>query len=139
MSRAPLLALDFDGVLSPGISGTLCYMDVLCRWLRDHPSVEVVITSNWREQESLAELWRYFPPDIKPRIKGATPVLGGKAARYAEIQAWRFETGHQGPWCALDDREELFPKDCPFLVLVNGAYGLRAQHLAQVELVLNLR
>ena len=54
--RGPVLMLDIDGVLHPGQSGTLIYLPLLETWLRAHPDVDVVISSNWRETHTLDEL-----------------------------------------------------------------------------------
>ncbi|MDF6623942.1 HAD domain-containing protein, partial [Escherichia coli] len=73
--RGPVLMLDIDGVLHPGQSGTLIYLPLLETWLRAHPDVDVVISSNWRETHTLDELRNFFSIELRERVIGCTPVL----------------------------------------------------------------
>src|SRR5437764_815182 len=95
-----ILFLDFDGVLHPD---PCCHQDQLfCRLpllealLRELPSVDIVISSNWRANRSLGELRQLFSPDIGRRIIGMTPLQPEDDPpsdlthypRHAEISAW---------------------------------------------------
>lgn len=78
--------------------------------MRDHPEVEIVISSTWREQFPLDDLRARFSLDIAARIIGATPVtprIDGKympARREGEILDWlRQSRREHEPWLALDD------------------------------------
>ena len=93
-----ILFLDFDGVLHPEYDRQAAPADVaFCHLPRfeavmcDHPEVEIVISSTWREQFPLDDLRARFSPDIAARIVGATPItprIDGKylpARREGEI------------------------------------------------------
>ena len=112
-----ILFLDFDGVLHPEYEGQATPADVaFCHRprfeaiMRDYPCVEIVISSTWREQLTLAALQAQFSPDIAARIIGATPIIprmDGKyipARRESEILGWLAAAvrAHE-PWLALDD------------------------------------
>ena len=112
-----ILFLDFDGVLHPEYDGqatpadvVFCHLSRFEAVMRDHPEVEIVISSTWREQFPLDDLRARFSPDIAARIVGATPItprIDGKylpARREGEILDWlrHAERDHE-PWLALDD------------------------------------
>lgn len=120
-----ILFLDFDGVFHP----EPCYNSAqlfIClprleNVLRDHPSVEIVISSTWRETRTISELRLLFSCDIAKRIIGVTPswkdhqdlfdVIGYQ--RQTEIEAWlRASEEPWRPWVAIDDKPWLFR---PFL------------------------
>ena len=111
------LFLDFDGVLHPEYDRqaapadvAFCHLPRFEAVMRDHPEVEIVISSTWREQFPLDDLRARFSPDIAARIVGATPItprIDGKylpARREGEILDWlrQAEREHE-PWLALDD------------------------------------
>ncbi|EOB7986418.1 HAD domain-containing protein [Pseudomonas aeruginosa] len=112
-----ILFLDFDGVLHPEYDGqatpadvVFCHLPRFEAVMRDHPEVEIVISSTWREQFLLDDLRARFSPDIAARIIGATPVtprIDGKympARREGEILDWLRQSGRKHePWLALDD------------------------------------
>ena len=112
-----ILFLDFDGVLHPEYDRqaapadvAFCHLPRFEAVMRDHPEVEIVISSTWREQFPLDDLRARFSPDIAARIVGATPItprIDGKylpARREGEILDWlrQAERAHE-PWLALDD------------------------------------
>ncbi len=113
-----ILFLDFDGVLHPEYDGqatpadvtAFCHLPRFEAVMRDHPDVEIVINSAWREHFPLDALRARFSPNIAARIIGATPVtprLDGKytpASREGEILDWlaAADRAHE-PWLALDD------------------------------------
>lgn len=106
--RGAVLMLDIDGVLHPAQSGSLIYLPVLENWLRAHPSVDVVISSNWRDSHSLDQLRAFFSEDLQERVIGTTPNLPD-AYREDEIEAWAGAYGITR-WIALDDRAQDFPR-----------------------------
>ncbi|WP_205895069.1 HAD domain-containing protein [Metapseudomonas otitidis] len=60
-----ILFLDFDGVLHPEYDGqatpadvVFCHLPRFEAVMRDHPEVEIVISSTWREQFPLAPCGR---------------------------------------------------------------------------------
>lgn len=96
-----ILFLDFDGVLHPEFchqgEKPFCHRDKLEMILRDHPQVEIVISSMWRQTRSLTELQALFPPDIGARIVGVTPdwrdlselyEVIGNYPRHVEVEGW---------------------------------------------------
>lgn len=135
-----LLALDFDGVLHPGLAGTLIYIDRIESFLSDHPMVHVAFSTTWRENYSTSEMASWFPNTMRSRFVGSTPILpDGPFQRWREIQAFRAGQQMDGAWAALDDDASLFPPNCPELVLCDSARGVRAPQLRSLEAVLDLR
>lgn len=130
-----LLFLDVDGVLHPVetnysfSSKSFSRLPLLEDLLREFPSVEVVISSDWRLAESVEQLQRYFSEDIRHRIIGATPQLDPDAAirhrRQLEIQAWLEGNGRgDAEWVALDDWSQSFEAGFERLVLTDPALAL---------------
>ncbi len=133
-----ILFLDFDGVLHPEYEGQAVPTDVafccLHRFeaiMRDHPTVEIVISSTWRVQFSLDGLRARFSADIAARIIGATPTIPRiegqylTARREGEILAWLTGAGRQGePWVALDDAAWQFELHRDHLVACASRIGL---------------
>lgn len=124
-----LLFLDFDGVVHPR-SGNL--FDLTCLSyvelaLTNYPTLEVVITSSWREHYELDQLKQLLGKEISKRVIGQTPLIIGsieKHVRYSEIIQYLSDTNQTyRPWVALDDSSSLFPADAP-LVSVNGKTGM---------------
>lgn len=147
-----ILGLDFDGVMHPVSSTTepkFCRLELLEAWLRAHPSVDVVITSSWRQVHPLHEMRSYFAEDLQSRILGATPLahrLVGRGwtrtpeeagatcyERQAELEAWLREAKRHDPWIALDDDLQLFEPRLARLVLCDSNTGLTLERLAQLH------
>lgn len=148
-----ILGLDFDGVLHPVSSATepkFCRLELLEGWLRTHPSVDVVITSSWREVHPLDELRSFFGEELQSRILGTTPVdalqlfgLGGKRTpeeapvahyeRQVEFEAWLKARNCRKPWMVLDDDAQLFEPNHPRLVLCDPNTGLTMERLEQLH------
>ncbi len=108
-----ILFLDFDGVLHPDPpepDQRFRSLPRLVSVLRDHPHVEIVISSLWREQLSIDRLREIFPDDIAARIIGTTPITPrvdgyAPARREGEILAWLEAEGRTAePWVAIDDQ-----------------------------------
>lgn len=128
------LFLDFDGVLHPDRASVdlyFCRLALLEPWLRQRPTIDVVISSSWREVHPLDELREFFSEDLRPRVISSTPVIHHEnGEREAEILCWLDNNGGTGrPWAALDDQAFLFGPICSRLVLCYGEQGL-----SQVEL-----
>ena len=135
--RPVILFLDFDGVLHPEYVGQATPADVVfCHLLRfegvmrDHPGVDIVISSTWREQFPLTTLRARFSPDIAARIIGATPVTPDIVGKYTpsrregEILAWLRQAGREHePWLALDDAAWQFQQHRDRLVVCTGYVG----------------
>ena len=124
-----ILFLDFDGVLHPlnREDGALSRLPQLEITLRKFNEIDIVISSAWRQEYSLAQLREYFSDDIQKRIIDVTPVLNHLDNRYlrqAEIDLWLRDAGREYEgWIALDDSEWLFPPGCRNLILVDPEVG----------------
>jgi hypothetical protein len=146
-----LLMLDFDGVLHPEGGTHFSRLPMLEHWLRAHPDVDVVITSAWREHESLSQLQAYFSEDLRPRIIGVTPMyhrLDGRdrswdqaneipttpRQREVEIRRWVYDSADRTrPWVALDDQASLFHPATVQLVLTRPKVGLTTKNLEELD------
>jgi hypothetical protein len=133
--KVVILFLDFDGVLHPEPSTTAQHFMCLPRLenvLRDHPTVEIVISSTWRETRTISELRLLFSEDISMRIIGVTPswkdhqdlldVIGYQ--RQTEIEAWlRASEEPWRQWVAIDDKPWLFKPFLPNLIRTDSEIG----------------
>ncbi len=108
-----ILFLDIDGVLHPDppqLDQRFRSLPRLVAALRDFPTVEIVISSLWREQLCLDEIRQFFPDDIAARIIGTTPLTPrmegwAPARREGEIIDWLEQAGRsEEPWIAIDDQ-----------------------------------
>ena len=127
-----LLFLDIDGVLHPDPpqpDQRLRSLPRLVEILRDHPEVEVVISSLWREKLSLDQLRDLFPADLRERIIDVTPIaerIDGwlPARREGEILDWLEASGRADePWLAIDDQAWQFTQHRDRLESVFSATG----------------
>lgn len=110
-----ILFLDIDGVLHPlfprrdrpaAESMPLAYLPRLASVLREHPHVQIVISSTWRISRSLEQLQQLFPHDLQHRVIGATPALNEDArhgGREWEALSWLDAHPQHTEWLALDD------------------------------------
>lgn len=127
-----ILFLDIDGTLHPmnRQDGVLSCLPMLEDVLRQHPGVDIVISSAWRTDHSLAQLRALFSPDISPRVIGITPDRRAqygveKHQRQLEVEDWLSEQGREHePWVAVDDDAWQFVPGCPRLIVVDGETGL---------------
>lgn len=135
MQGKRILFLDFDGVLHPFPMPTdpaqlFCNLPRLEAVLRDFPDVQIVISSSWREDRSLAELASLFSPDITSRVIGVLPVIeigsltDVAAVRYREIERFLEALDDPAQWIALDDDTALFPSNCSHLVQCEDGFGI---------------
>ena len=68
--------LDFDGVTHPEpcrSDALFCFLPRIEEVLREHPEVDIVISSSWRLEFSLEQLRGHFSADIASRVVGVTP------------------------------------------------------------------
>lgn len=129
--RNIVLFLDFDGVLHPGFTETFCHRHKLENILRDIPTVDVVVSSDWRRAD-MNYLKGLFSEDVRERIIGRTGYLEGRHARYREIVEF-CRTHNIQRWLALDDDGALFPPNCPDLFLVDGREGLTEETTSRLS------
>lgn len=128
-----ILFLDIDGVLHR-VGGSLFeQVSRLESVLRDHPEVELVISSSWREDYPWDVLVEIFSPDIQPRVVGRTPVIDTpwppypRPVRHEEILQYLSTHGEDArSWLVLDDDALLFPPDCPQLIVCAPERGFDA-------------
>lgn len=138
LARGPVLMLDIDGVLHPAQSGSLIYLPLLETWLRQHQTVDVVISSNWRDTHTLNELRALFSPDLRERVIGTTPNLDD-GCREDEILALA-SRHHIARWVALDDRPQDFPKTGgEHLIATEYFDGISIAHLERAARALGLQ
>jgi hypothetical protein len=135
-----ILFLDIDGVLHPEGVMAAAYFQHLPRLeevLRRHPTVDIVISSTWRESHTLAQLKGRFADDVASRVIDTTPSAPDQTLpmsllayrRQAEIETWL--RGHQRAWedwIAIDDKPWLFRPFCLNLIVVPGQTGLTDAH-----------
>lgn len=115
--------LDFDGVLHPRQTGSFVHLGLLAGWLRSHPGVDVVISSSWRETNSLVALRDLFPHDLQSRIVGTTPIFEGRMREEELLSFARLHGVRQ--WVSLDDAASEFPTIAPsHLVATDYRNGL---------------
>lgn len=108
-----IIALDFDGVLhprSPSSSSSMVKgVEILSEAMEGLTDVSIVIDSTWRRHPSDFN-WAIarFPLNVAIAIVGC-PILGGKEAREAEIEAW-IKVNVDSPFklVILDDESQLF-------------------------------
>jgi len=145
---SPVLFLDFDGVLHPSDapSGAMfCHLPAFEVVLRDHPSWDIVLSTDWRITQLLDDLKAPFSPDIAARIIGVTPDLSlpfdAAGARQREIEHWMAMNRPGAHWLAIDDRIEGFSEHCGQLFLVwrsfDYAPGLTPDQLTDLRRRLN--
>lgn len=132
----PVVFLDFDGVMSKGLTGDFRHKPLFEGWLRKRPQVLVVVSSSWRLEMSLEAIRDLFSEDIRSRIAGVTPVVAGaRLQRQAEVLEWRRTVGHEGPFVAIDDNAHDFEVVWPHVV-ETSRHGLTEEHLQQCDRVL---
>ncbi len=128
------LYLDFDGVLHPNfapIKGFFVHLPALEEVLAK-TSVQIVISSSWRFQESMQVLRQRFTPSLHDRVIGHTgPAHIGRWARWQEISR-HAQTHRIKDFRSLDDAANEFPTQCPALILCNGKTGLQPPQLKAI-------
>jgi hypothetical protein len=124
--QVPTLFLDFDGVLHPNLAAPhqrFGRLPLLVEAI-DQSSVEIVISSSWRFEWSLARMKGFFPESLRPRIVATTgPAHIGRHARWQEINRYCTEASISH-WRALDDARFEFPDPCEQLIACDGGRGL---------------
>ena len=126
--------LNFDGVLNciPCTKGPFEHLSAFDAVLRTHPTVEVVISSNYRELLPLDVMRVWFSRDTQHQIVGITPVLPG-CKRVDEIRAHVKATGYRRRFIVLDDAASEFPRNYRPLILCQTMYGLGERELYELR------
>ena len=135
-AAAMILFLDFDGVLheDPCFDGQRLFARApgLAQALQPFPEVQVVLSTSWRTDRTLAEMLQPLPEDLRRRVVDATPLITASDApaalrpyrRHAECACWLRRQGHERtPWFALDDRPSLFAPHCEQLIVCESNVG----------------
>jgi hypothetical protein len=138
-SNRIILFLDFDGVLhpkSPAVGSEMFRaLPILNAALEEFQGVRIVITSSWRHHpKDLAWALDLFPSELRQRLLGCTPKIGGKAEREREILTWLRDCTEECPAVAiLDDEPELFSELRASIFSVNGTTGLVREDLCRLK------
>ncbi|MCX9158613.1 HAD domain-containing protein [Niveibacterium sp. 24ML] len=112
-----ILFLDYDGVLHPlnKKEAKFCRTDLLDAFLVEHPRIEVVLSTSWRQIFPLPALLDMLPSTIAERVIGTTPIFPSAAheqpagVREHECRTWLSRNGRgDAIWLALDDNPALF-------------------------------
>ena len=139
MSAAPILFLDFDGVLhvlNCADERRFARLPPLEDVLREFPELRIVVSSTWREAHGLAQLRSFFASDIAARVIGVTPVLprvAGVPQRYAECSAWLRANAPGAKWLAIDDDTALFEPQLEQLLACDPQLGLTSDQLPELR------
>jgi hypothetical protein len=85
--------------------------------LRDHPEIEVVVSSAWRKDADNAKLAEHFPVDVRNRFIGLTDIESEAAEpRQRERECWQWLRVHgreHERWIAVDDWPDNFGPHLP--------------------------
>jgi len=134
-----ILFLDIDGVLHSDWDRDFvpfCKLPLVEQVLREHSHVNIVLSTSWRETDTLDALRELFSEDIRPRVIDVTPELDwlshlrypcplSDTNRQSECEAWLIENRTmQHPWIALDYHHWWFEPDCKRLFTTRPKTGL---------------
>ena len=114
-----IVFLDFDGVMHDiacTSKNLFRHAPLFSAVLRDHPGIEVVISSDWRKDAgSVAELAAHFPEDVRHRFVGLTGIEADVTEpRQRERECWQWLRAHGREhvrWIAVDDCPDNFGPD----------------------------
>ena len=127
-----IIFLDFDGVLHPDGIGLFSQLGVFEECVLRMKDVEIVISSSWRETDTLDQLRSHFTHLLQERIVGITPSLDDgydSGGRQREIETFLDSAGLNKQncfWIALDDTQLFFDDDYPNLLLTDASQGFTA-------------
>ena len=134
-----LLFLDFDGVLHATSGAPKFNADSIAELesvMQQFSTLQIVITSSWREDKSIDELKALLGPLLGARVIGTTPIIDDPFLhypRYHEVCTYLDTiTEHNPTWIALDDEAGNYPPDAP-VVLVDRRSGFT--HADRVKLI----
>jgi len=136
MAWRKTLFVDIDGVLHPNFSPphqALSLAPKLADTLAES-NVQIIISSSWRFERSIAEIQALLPKGLAERVVGTTGLqpYEGEFARWSEICESVQQHGIID-WRVLDDSKFEFPATgCPELILVDGRRGLAEPQCAEI-------
>lgn len=143
MKPTVFLFLDFDGVLHPVSArpeARWTAVDLIAALVEEVPDTAVVVSSTYRAVMAFDRILELFPPPMRDRIVGGTPVIAvdwgdtNLPRRHREILAWLQGNGYSDArWLAVDDDAEYFAEDCQQLWLVDGVIGLTPADIEQLR------
>lgn len=143
MSKPVFVFLDFDGVLHPiwaRPEARWTAVGLLTALIEEFSEIAVVVSSTYRDFMPFDHILQLFPPSMRGRIVGGTPVIAVGSGdtslpkRHREILAWLEGNGYpDARWLAVDDDAEYFADDCWELFLVDGAEGLTSASIEQLR------
>ncbi len=151
---AVVLFLDFDGVThSEPCAEQDCFTNfhLIETVLREFKSVEIVISSSWRDHHTLDDLRGMFSHDIGPRVVGVTPSIKNPSSEWLpgtapgherewEIDTWMKANRPWGtPWLAIDDRAHWFRENSQNLLLTKSLFGFHPDQQDDLRLMLQER
>lgn len=118
--------IDDEGRLIVG-KNLFCHAVRLANTLQPFPTVQIVISSTWRNYFSLEKLKSFLPPTLADRVIGVTPNVfsrDGAFIRSREILAY-LSACNRGEWLAIDDESSKFYDYSanPNLILCDGEQG----------------
>jgi len=146
--------LDFDGVThSEPCGDAACFsqLPLIESVLRGFASVEIVISSSWRDKFNLDDLRDFFAPDMAARVMDVTPSIKRpssdwlpgntpKHEREWEIESWmKANRDWNVPWIAIDDRPYWFRPDSPNLLLTDSKTGFTQQDQERLQAMIKAR
>lgn len=173
-NTATIIALDFDGVLHPASCGPSHYhiengslrhkhrnllehLGIFCELVQKHPYTRIVLSTSWRLYIRHDELLGYFPPHVRNRIIGTTPVdkHGNRRCEIGAVFNFMQMNDFTGRLLILDDTSAYFrahdfigfksvSEDCwgtsldvPTVYLTNWRHGLTHHDIAFLDIILS--
>lgn len=131
------LFLDIDGVFHPSLckdKDRFLNANLLAEALSPS-SCQIIISSSWRFQSTLAQLKKVLPKTIGNLVTDTTgEAITGQYSRYYEIKQWL--TNKQKPfadWMAIDDAINEFPPDCPNLIATKSSQGITKDQIIELK------
>jgi hypothetical protein len=124
-----LLFLDFDGVLRRKTSPPMVFdADCLAKFEQAAlalPACDIVVTSSWRDLETITAIRARFSASIAARLVAAVPTVdvGAEFPRHREVLEFLRRRGRSSePWIGIDDDPRAYPAGCR-VVLTDPAVG----------------
>lgn len=136
-----IIFLDFDGVMHPygcHSSRLFCRRELFEKFLDNHPSIEVVISSAWRKDETLQELTLNFSETARARFVGVTGAdqSNSLGRRQRECIKWMLDNNrHCELWIALDDDTDNFrtPPKNGSVIFIDPSEGITDRVIMEME------